>query len=285
MPILRSRFAVLLLVVSTLAAFPLLGAGDPADAPGSSDPAPFGRMPGFTIYSHDAKEFDRLAFPVSAGKEQAVEGRLTSVTYYVKEGVARPSALQIVRNYVNAAEKAGGKTVYRFEDGGAEYATLKVVTGDAEVWALVEAASNGIYSVKTVAKALMRQDVVADAASLARTLGETGRVVVHGIFFDTGRSEVKPESEPTLVQIGKLLKSDPKLKLYVVGHTDSAGAFDANVKLSQARAAAVVAALVGRHGVAAARLTPFGAGPAAPAASNRSDAGRAKNRRVELVEQ
>ena len=130
----------------------------------------------------------------------------------------------------------------------------------------------------------MRQDVVADAASLARTLGETGRVVVHGIFFDTGRSEVKPESEPTLVQIGKLLKSDPKLKLYVVGHTDSAGAFDANVKLSQARAAAVVAALVGRHGVAAARLTPFGAGPAAPAASNRSDAGRAKNRRVELVE-
>jgi OmpA-OmpF porin, OOP family len=82
-----------------------------------------------------------------------------------------------------------------------------------------------------------------------------------------------------------LLKADPGLKLFVVGHTDNAGDFYHNIKLSQARAEAVVDALVTKSGIAASRLTPFGAGPAAPVASNKKEEGRALNHRVELVAQ
>ncbi|HMK65664.1 MAG TPA: OmpA family protein, partial [Thermodesulfobacteriota bacterium] len=76
-----------------------------------------------------------------------------------------------------------------------------------------------------------------------------------------------------------------KLKIYIVGHTDNVGTFDSNVKLSQARAASVVSALVNKQGIAALRLIPFGAGPTSPVASNKDEKGRAQNRRVELVAQ
>jgi len=88
-----------------------------------------------------------------------------------------------------------------------------------------------------------------------------------------------------LREIAKLLKADPALKLFVVGHTDNVGAFDFNVKLANYRADAVVKALTGAHAIAAARLQPFGAGPTAPVQSNQNEEGRAKNRRVELVAQ
>ncbi|MBA3035190.1 MAG: OmpA family protein, partial [Desulfobacterium sp.] len=92
-------------------------------------------------------------------------------------------------------------------------------------------------------------------------------------------------SDPALAEIVKMLKADANLKVYVVGHTDNVGQFANNVKLSQDRAASVVNALVGKHGIAAARLSPFGAGPTSPVASNKTDEGKAKNRRVELVGQ
>jgi outer membrane protein OmpA-like peptidoglycan-associated protein len=79
--------------------------------------------------------------------------------------------------------------------------------------------------------------------------------------------------------------ADPALKLYVVGHTDNVGLLDANLKLSQARADAVVQSLVTTHGIPAARLRAFGHGPTTPVSSNATDAGRALNRRVELVQQ
>ena len=81
------------------------------------------------------------------------------------------------------------------------------------------------------------------------------------------------------------VKADPALKLFVVGHTDTVGQFAHNVQLSQARAGAVVNALVAKHGIATARLIPFGCGPTVPVAVNTSEDGRAKNRRVELVAQ
>jgi outer membrane protein OmpA-like peptidoglycan-associated protein len=94
---------------------------------------------------------------------------------------------------------------------------------------------------------------------------------------------VKPESEPALAEIAKLLAADPKLALRVVGHTDSVGKLEDNQRLSQARAEAVLAVLTGKHGIAPARLTAHGVGPLAPVASNDAEEGRAKNRRVELV--
>ncbi len=126
--------------------------------------------------------------------------------------------------------------------------------------------------------------VFVDADAMQKSITSSGRVALYGIFFDTNRDTLKPDSKPTLEQIARLLNSNPGLKLVVAGHTDNQGGFDYNVDLSRRRAAAVVAALVAGYGIAGDRLTPFGAGMAAPAAPNTTDEGRAKNRRVELVE-
>jgi outer membrane protein OmpA-like peptidoglycan-associated protein len=123
------------------------------------------------------------------------------------------------------------------------------------------------------------------AAALAKEIAQTGHVVVDGIYFDTGKAELKPQSDPTLAEIGKLLTANAQLKLFVVGNTNSVGSLTANMVLSKQRADAVVAALVTRYHVPLARLRASGIGPLAPVATNRTEEGRARNRRVELVEQ
>jgi outer membrane protein OmpA-like peptidoglycan-associated protein len=127
--------------------------------------------------------------------------------------------------------------------------------------------------------------VTVDAAAMAKEIAREGHVALYGIHFDTNKAEIKPESSAALVEIGKLLKADPALKLLVVGHTDSVGGYDPNMALSDRRAAAVLQELTTKHGVAAARLRAVGVGMASPVASNDTDEGRAKNRRVELVKQ
>jgi OmpA-OmpF porin, OOP family len=262
-----------------------LAASDPEDDPNSKDPALFSRMPGFHIYRSEIKEFDRHEFAVGPDKKEAVEGAYTLIIYYANQGIALPSGLQVTRNYVNAAKAIGGKQLYEYDDGGRLFSIIKVVKDDKEVWVEVEAAGNDQYSITMVEKQLMKQDVVANADAMSGSIKETGRVAVYGIYFDTGKADLKPESEPALIEIVKMLNMDKGLKVYVVGHTDNAGQFAYNVKLSQDRAASVVNALVGKHGIAAARLTPFGCGPTSPVASNKTDEGKAKNRRVELVAQ
>lgn len=127
--------------------------------------------------------------------------------------------------------------------------------------------------------------VTVDAAAMAKGIAETGSVALYGIYFDTDKAVVKPESAETIGEIAKLLKAEPALKLYVVGHTDNQGTLDYNLGLSKRRAQAVVEELVKKHGIAAARLVPAGVAMLAPKAPNDSEEGRAKNRRVELVRQ
>ncbi len=127
--------------------------------------------------------------------------------------------------------------------------------------------------------------ITVDAASLANDITRTGHASVYGILFDTGKADIKPESDATLKEIAKLLQASPTLRLYVVGHTDNQGALDMNMDLSKRRADGVLAALTAKYGVPAARLRAFGNGPYSPVASNDSEEGRAKNRRVELVKQ
>jgi outer membrane protein OmpA-like peptidoglycan-associated protein len=262
-----------------------LAASDPNDLSGSKDPDIFSRMPGFRITSYQALEFDRYEFSTASGKTEKVEGRRTVLSYTAKEGMVHPSGLQIIRNYVNAAKAVGGAPVYENEDGGTQYSTIRILKEDAEIWVEVSGANNGMYNVQLVNKQLMKQEVIANADALSKGIKDTGRVAVYGIYFDTGKADLKPASDPALAEIVKMLKADAALKVYVVGHTDNAGQFASNVKLSQDRAASVVNALTSKHGIAAARLTPFGAGPTSPIASNKSDEGKAKNRRVELVGQ
>jgi len=264
---------------------PALAAKDANDSAGSKDPDIFSRMPGFHIWSYEALEFDRYEFKTGDATTEKVEGRHTFVAYHANEGITHPSGLQVIRNYVNAAKAVGGGQIYEYLDGGTQYSTIRIIKEDKEVWAEVSGANNGMYNVQIVEKQLMKQDVVANADALSGSIKETGRVAVYGIYFDTGKADLKPASDPALSEIVKMLKADGNLKVYVVGHTDNVGQFAHNVKLSQDRAASVVNALVSKHGIAAARLTPFGNGPAAPVASNKTDEGKAKNRRVELVAQ
>ena len=260
-------------------------AGDPGDAAGTKDPPIFNRMPGFHIYRGEEIDFDKYEFQVDPNKTQIVEGRRYHVIYYANDGTKQPSGLQVTRNYANAVRAIGGQQVYGYEDGGAEIVILKVVKGNTETWARIYAASNGMYDVDIIEKQAMNQEVVASAAVLAGGIKDAGKVAIYGIYFDTGKAIIKPESDPSLKEIAKLLQTDSKLKVYIVGHTDNAGIFDSNVKLSKDRAEAVVKALSGNYGISAARMQAGGVGPLSPAASNLSEEGRAKNRRVELVGQ
>ena len=134
------------------------------------------------------------------------------------------------------------------------------------------------------ARAMETRMVTVKADEMASGLAAAGSVSLYGILFDTNSATVKAESADTLAEIGKLMASRADLQLLVVGHTDNVGEFEFNRDLSQRRAAAVVDALATGHGVARSRLTPFGVSFSSPKASNRTEEGRAKNRRVEIVE-
>lgn len=131
-------------------------------------------------------------------------------------------------------------------------------------------------------KTMTSDQVTVDASAIGQGLKDEGKVALYGVLFDTGKTEVLPDSKAQLDQMAAVLKAQPALKVFVVGHTDNVGALDANLALSQGRAQAVVAALTQR-GIAAARLQARGVANLAPVASNASEDGRAKNRRVEMV--
>jgi len=125
--------------------------------------------------------------------------------------------------------------------------------------------------------------VTVSAADMAGSIAGSGSVALYGILFDFNQAVVKPESEPALTEIAKYLSGEPAMKVLIVGHTDNVGSYAFNLDLSQRRASAVVDALVARFRVARERMTPIGVSFASPVASNRDEAGRAKNRRVALV--
>jgi OmpA-OmpF porin, OOP family len=148
-------------------------------------------------------------------------------------------------------------------------------------------AKKGAYAAVDIleTKAMTQNMVVVSAGEMSKMIASTGKVAIYGIFFDTGKADVKTESKPSLEQIAAYLKNEPNTRLHVVGHTDSVGGFDSNMGLSKRRADAIVSVLTREHGVTAARLVPNGVAHLAPVASNSSEDGRAKNRRVELVPQ
>ncbi len=257
-----------------------------ADVPGAKDYPGFTRMPGYYISDYNELQFDSYTFTISENgqkKEQVVEGRKFEFRYDRKEGTPAPSPLQVIRNYQRAAIAAGGKVMYEEPD----FTTVRLMKGDKEIWFEVNACNipSGVcYFIKLIEKQGMKQEVVIDADAMGRSLADQGQVALYGIYFDTGKSDLKPESEPTIAEIAKLLKQKPALKVLIVGHTDMMGDFASNLKLSQARAQSVVSELTSKYGITPARLMPFGNGPYAPVATNKTEEGRAKNRRVELVE-
>lgn len=126
---------------------------------------------------------------------------------------------------------------------------------------------------------------VFDARQIASGLTAEGKIALYGIYFDTGKAELKPESRAQLEQMSKVLAQSAALKVFVVGHTDNQGAFETNLLLSQKRADAVIAALTRDFKVDAKRLSARGIANLSPVASNAEETGRARNRRVEMVAQ
>ncbi len=121
------------------------------------------------------------------------------------------------------------------------------------------------------------------AASIEKALQTSGKIDIYGIYFDFDSDRIKPESEPVLREIAKVMTDNPTWTLSVAGHTDNVGGDSYNLDLSKRRSASVKQALVTRYKVAPARLETSGYGASSPKATNKTLEGRAQNRRVELV--
>jgi len=256
--------------------------------------------PGASIDSFEEKEFDALdmvvaysATPKPKLTRRDVEGRVYKYTYI---HVDNASALQVIRNFETALKTAGFSTVIVGKVAalpampaareGSYFGAFQLTSNGAPalyVNILIDPnAGEPVSRVTIVEPEKMAQVYAVDASSLYAGLQAQGRVSVYGINFETNGAVVGADSEAVLSQVREMLGAHPDLKLKIEGHTDNVGAAAANRLLSQQRAAAVKAWLVGQ-GVGEGRLAVEGFGDSRPVAPNDSDEGRAKNRRVELV--
>lgn len=272
-------------IICLLAFFAIAGGISLAqeDVKESKDHPLFNRMPGFRIQYYQEFDFEvNNNFRDSQGKPMSVKGHNYNFTYGLKKDAQPPSNAQIITNYTNALTRIGGKVIYQT----ASDAYMKLEKDNKITWVHVRSYTRGqSYQLRIVEEAAMKQEIIADAASMAQDILEKGYVALYGIYFDFDKAEVKPESDFTLKEIAIVLVQNPTLKLFVVGHTDNVGDFTYNMKLSQSRADAVVKILVSKYNADVNRLKASGVGPLAPVTSNDTDEGKAKNRRVELVKQ
>ena len=266
-----------------------------------------------TAYDTDAK---KATFDAS----MKLEGRLTQNVYAIPENV---SSADVFRNYKADLAAKGftvlfeaaqadtgpwlgayfegmgpGTQIWGYSPDEARYAAAVKDEGGAKTYvALYVVEYQDGYEPKfspAKGQAMVRLDtiqigqltdrmVVVSAAEINKGLATEGKIALYGILFDFNKSTIKPESKPTLDQIAGFLKANPAQNVYVIGHTDNVGGFESNMQLSNSRAAAVVAELSRTYGIAAGRMTASGVGLQAPVASNATEEGRAKNRRVELL--
>jgi len=283
------------------------------DVGGSKDYPELGRFKGSAISSYAVENYGKTVFatgPVKSKKDakttaKEVEGKITRMIYKVPKGI---SPLEVFRNYEKRCADRKYKTL--FSGGPKDFKKYdfvynhpveilnnislgdqihylfaeKDLPGGGKVFLSIlsseHSGGDGLRLRLIAAETKAMEFQMVDAEAMNKDISESGRVALYGIHFDHDKAVVKPESKPTLAEITKLLKGDPKLKLIVVGHTDHTGGYDYNMDLSARRAKAVVAALGTEFSE---RLRSAGVGFLSPAASNDSEVGKAKNRRVELI--
>jgi OOP family OmpA-OmpF porin len=246
------------------------------DAEGCKDHPLFSRMPDYVI-SECTQNFNQLDFFNAKGEDVKLEGNLTYIWYVFnsESGKKEPSYLQIIRNYGNAVIKIGGKKIY--EDNGLGCYEL---SKNGKVYNIKVACTNSSDILLNVLEMeAMKQEVTAN--EMLDALNKNGFIALN-ILFETGKSAIQDESLPIVDQIFELLKSDPSIKISIEGHTDNIGDAATNKKLSTDRAKSVMDALVSK-GIDKTRLSFVGWGQEKPVADNRTDEGRTKNRRVEIV--
>ncbi|MDF1525169.1 MAG: OmpA family protein [bacterium] len=267
------------------------------------------RYPGSKGGKSFVRDFDEVQMPTGkSGRDGfadtiTVKGKATGIVY---QNPKKRSTLEIYQNYEEAmkaggfeflftcADKECGKPGpedpmlnYRWACFEQRHATARLARPEGDIFVNLHVCKGtdktflGIVESKPMETGLVK----VDADALADEIDRTGHASIYGIYFDTDKADVKPESEQALGEIAKLLAQRPDLNLYVVGHTDSVGSLDYNRDLSVRRARAVVEVLTVKYGIAKSRLRGEGVGPLVPVLANSSDGGRAKNRRVELVKQ
>jgi outer membrane protein OmpA-like peptidoglycan-associated protein len=290
----------------------LPAAAQTRDVAGARDYPGIGRFAGSIATGYQTKDFDAVRLQAAAFKDgkpvdaRRVEGRVTRIAYRTKPG---PSILEVSRNFEAQLAKAGFETLLACDTdacGGIPFIESVDVLPIPQMWAdgfnfryfagvkkegatetyatVVTSINNDNVTAQLVVAVVGTMDnKMVDAAAMKKGLGEKGHIALYGIYFDTDKATLKPESKPTLDEMAKLLNGQPDLKVFIVGHTDSQGSYEHNMALSKQRADAVAAALAGSYRIARARLYTAGVGYLAPIGSNATEDGRALNRRVELV--
>lgn len=292
------------------------------DVKGSKDHPLLSRFTGAKIENYKQSDYDEAELPnapiaTKDGKMMTVEGRITRIGYRID---GNHSLLEISRNYDQALAAGKFQTVFscKGRECGEEFSAVVVNSGrvmpvsfpasfndkqravlakrsgpDGDTWAFLflmddtdSNKANYVYEEIVEPKPMATGQVkVLDAKSMQNALNSDGKVALYGIYFDTDKADIKPESKPELAEMAKLLNDNPKLKVYIVGHTDNQGQLAHNLDLAQHRADAVARTLAADYKVPAARMAAKSVASLAPVASNADDAGRARNRRVELVVQ
>ena len=279
---------------------------------GARDFPGVGRFAGSMITGYQMKDFDAAQMQAAGFKDgqpadaRRLEGKITRIAYRTNPG---PSILEVLRNFETQLTKIGFEKLLACDTdacGGIpfveaidalpvpqmwvdgfkyRYYAGRRTEGGRETYASVVVSENNreIYAQLTVAETRAIENKMVDAAAMSKGLRETGRIALYGIYFDTDRAVLKPESRATLDQIAKLLAGEAQLNVFIVGHTDSQGPYAYNLDLSRRRAEAIAEELVKSYRIGAPRLRTAGVAHLAPVGSNGNEAGRALNRRVELV--
>ena len=248
------------------------------DAEGCKDHPLFNRMPNYNI-RECAANYGVTDLVMTDGSTKTIEGYKTTVTYdfNTEGGKQAYSFFQAVKNYENALTKYSVKRIYL----ASQYATLFCKSGGKSIWIGIESASDVAESYTLIIMEIeeMKQDI--QASAMLDALNKDGYIALD-ILFDTGKSTIKAESLSIVDQIYELLNNNSALKVSVEGHTDNVGDAASNKKLSSDRAKSVMNALTAK-GIIATRLSFVGWGQEKPVGDNRTDVGKAQNRRVEIV--
>lgn len=274
----KKIFFMILLVV-TLTSFAL----PQEDAQGCKDHPLFNRLSNFYIVDC-SENYNEVNLRISEENTISKEGNVFKIDYAFnyESGAKCPSTLQVIKNYENAILKKGGQKIYSSLDPG--LATFKLSSKDTEYWVMLEQASGDRdlceeFYLYVIEISSMKQEIQAN--EILEALNKDGFVALY-INFETGKAVIKPESQKIIGQIVQMLKENPDLKISVEGHTDNVGAADFNQKLSENRAIAVMEAILAQN-IDKNRLSAKGWGATKPIATNETEEGRAKNRRVEIV--
>jgi OOP family OmpA-OmpF porin len=254
------------------------------------------------IENQEVKQFDEQELVIGKVQDDGsvktimLEGKITKIDYRDPDD---RSSLERMRNYEQALKKAGFEIKFKCdkEECGPEigietigyypperYLTAFQKRKEGNVWIGVFVKAGPWTQIRVVEEKPMETGMVKVTAEVFKSnILKDGHAAVYGIYFDTGKSVIKQESDETIKEIAALLKTNASMHVYIVGHTDNVGNLKDNMELSQKRAEAVVNELITKYKIPSTNLEAGGVGPLAPVATNDTEEGKELNRRVEIV--